>query len=936
MTSAGAVVTGTHIGPYQVLALIGKGGMGEVYQARDPRLDRTVAIKVVRIDVADVAHRARFEREARAIAALNHPHICALHDIGCEDGVPFLVLEHLEGETLAQRLAKGPLPFEQVLQYAAEIADALDKAHRAGIVHRDLKPGNIMLTRSGTKLLDFGLAKSSHVDAGIAAAAEPTQTAPLTSMGSLVGTLQYMAPEQLEGGHLDARTDIFALGAIIYEMATGKKAFHGASQASIVAAILDREPPPVSAIQPTASPLLDHVVKICLAKDPEQRWQSASDVERELQWIAGRALPESASDLAQVRRHRPLVWAAAGATIGLVVGVLAFGLGRRTDSSRESNPLVTRTLVSLWPADRLWDQDDVSTFGRPTRAAIDVTPDGRSIVFVGLRGRVGQLFVRSLDDLEAKPLDGTEGAENPFVSPDGRWVGYWVADELRKMPISGGPSILVCALSQNAAVGATWSGDDQIIIGRLNSGLWQVPASGGVAAPMTTLDRSEGEVSHRLPHAVPGTDAVIYTVTQNRNPKWSDARVFLYSRRTHTRTLLVDGGADARFVAPGHLVYVREGVLMAAPFDLATKRVTGSAVGTIPDVMQAAYHVGAGADSGAAQFSVSQNGTAVYVAGGVVPNVERTLVWADRAGRVEPLPVSSRPFNLPRLSPDEKRVALNSVQANQDIWIFDVARRTMTRLTNAGRNATPIWTPDGTKIVYRSSISGPDNLFWRSSDGSGVPERLTTNDQNEVPATISADGRTLVFYVINGTAVEIWATPIAGRQAPSPLVQTKGWATGADLSPDGCCLAYASNESGRFEIYIQSAHEPGHREQVTSDGGVSPIWRRDGRELFYIQPATALQSFARVSRFRATQVDRLAIMAVPIAVGPTLQIGAPKNLFEGEFVLNLPARAYDVTADGLKFLLLQQANDPTTVVNHIVLVQNWVVELEQKLGVRAR
>ena len=598
------------------------------------------------------------------------------------------------------------------------------------------------------------------------------------------------------------------------------------------------------------------------------------------------------------------------------------GLPRRAVESPQPAREVTRTLVSLSPAEQL---SSSSGDGRPSRTALAVAPDGRSLVFSGWIGDRLQLYVRPLQELDAKPLAGTEGGVNPFFSPDGQWVGFWARGELRKIPLAGGPPVSVCQL-EGPPFGASWGADDQIVMGRLNAGLWQVPATGGMPSSLTTLDKSQGEVSHRLPHVLPGGDAVLFTATRHRFPKWSDTRVFRYSRRTGTRTLLVDGGADARYVASGHLVYAREGVLLAVPFNNAEGQVTGSPVGLIPNLMQSAYHLTSGGDSGAAQFSVSLAGTLAYIPGGVMPDTERSLVWIDRVGRVEALPISSGPFIQPRLSPDGRRVAVSTVQKNQDVWVLDLTRGAFTRLTTDGRNVTPVWTPDGAKIVYRSSSAGPDNLYWRSSDGKDSPTRLTTSDRNEVPASVSPDGQTLAFYVLDGLTRDIWTLSLGGKRQSTPLIQRTFMSSGLEFSPDGRWLAYASNESGRFEVYVEPYGTSGSRQQVSTHGGLSPVWRHDGRELFFVQPAPHLTP--------DVQTGKLSVMAVPMGPGPQPHVGVAKRVFEGEFVFSYPARSYDVSADGQRFLMLRETARPPLPVRHIVVIQNWFEELMARVRPR--
>jgi len=923
-----SLTAGTRFGPYEILTPLGAGGMGEVYRARDTRLDRAVAIKVLPAHLAADSHfRERFDREARAIAALSHPHIRALYDIGHENGVDFLVLELLQGESLADRIAKGALHLDQVLRYAIEIADALDKAHRAGIVHRDLKPGNVMVTGGGAKLLDFGLARAGAAAAGDPCGATGPTEAPLTGVGTILGTLHYMAPEQLEGKDADARTDIFAFGAVVYEMATGQKAFGGQNQASVIAAILDHDPPPIAATQPAAPPALDHIVKVCLAKQRDDRWQNAGDIVRELTWVAsGSGLTSGVQPVtarSRIRLPSPAALAAA-----VVLGMLAAITVMAPMTFRSAPSVEIRSLIDVAPADRLQgsDADMVDPDGRPSRSAFALAPDGRSMVFGAVRGNRQQLYLRHLDQIDATPIANTDDAQNPFFSPDGRWVGYWSGGELKKVPLGGGPPVTLCKFPE-PPYGASWGSDDRIVLGRLRGGLWQVAAAGSMPEPLTTLDKTQGEVSHRLPHVMPGAEAVVFTVTRNRFPKWNETRIAVHSRRTGANKLVVEGGADARYVSSGHLVYVREGTIMAMPFDPGRQEATGGAVG-LSDVMQAAYNPASRSDSGAAQLSISDTGALAYLPGGVVPDVERSLVWVDRTGHVDPLPIPSRPYAQPRLSPDGRRFVVFTQQANEDLWMFDFERRTLARLTSEGRNATPVWTPDGEKIVYRAAIAGPDNLFWLSSDGSGAPERLMASELNVVPAAWVPDGTALAFYALRedfgSVEPSIWLLPLDGDRRPKPLFGTRFYEAGVDFSPDGRLVAYSSDESGRPEVYVRPYPGPGPRRQVSNEGGQSPVWSRDGHELFFERPT-------RSALFGSQE---LTMMTVPVETQPALRFGTAKLLFAGTYVLTSPARSYDVSPDGRRFLMVQQKDMVPAAVRHIVLVQQWIEELRRRVPVK--
>ena len=908
---------GTRFGPYILEAPLGAGGMGEVYRARDTRLDRIVAVKVLAPALASEPHfRARFQNEARAISALDHPNICALYDVGDQDGTAFLVMQYLEGETLASRLVRGPLPLAETLRCAREIADALGKAHRSGIVHRDLKPGNVMLTKSGAKLLDFGLARAGG--SGIAQAmASAVQTAApdLTAQGTIVGTFQYMAPEQLEAKEADARSDIFAFGTVLYEMLTGRKAFEGKSQASIIAAILEHEPPPLATLQPLTPPGLDRLVRICLAKDPYARWQSAGDLARELAWMADapRATPAGADARPSSRRGAGASTAltlAAGALLGLSIG---YAVARWMPSQPRSSA-VARSLITTSPAEQLraLPGDQTLASGHPSRPTFALSPDGQTLVFSGVQGTRQQLFVRPLAQLEATALPGTDGGMSPFFSPDGAWIGFWADGALKKIPLTGGAATTLCATS--ITFGASWGSTDVVVFSRDSGGLWKVPAGGGTPVAVSAPDTAAGEVSHRLPQLLPGDEAVMFTVTRRALPAWDDTQVVVQPLNGGPRNLLVEGAADARYVRTGHIVYMRRGTLMAAPIDVGQRRITGSSVAVVPDVMQSANMPNTTLDSGAGQFSVSASGTLAYVKGGVFIFPDRLLVWVDRNGRIEPLAAAPRAYNYPRLSPDGKRIAV-STQGDRNVWMYDVARGATSRIATEGRNMAPAWTPDGQRVTFGSSPGGQENLFWTLADGSGTPERLTTSAQIHRASSWSPDGRVLAFVagdVISQNGRDIMFLE-AGKERP--FAASRFDELYPEFSPDGKWFAFTSNESGRSEVYVTPYPGPGPRVPVSARGGHSSAWTRSGRELVYLTP------------LGPNDAAPFAVTAVSFEPGSPPTIGPPQKLFETTMGLSATTRGYDVTRDGSRLLMVQpQPRDPLKP-SEIVLVQNWFDEL---------
>jgi serine/threonine-protein kinase len=953
----GGDLVGRQIGAYHVTALLGAGGMGEVYRARDTKLGRDVALKVLPAAfTADADRLARFEREARTLASLNHPHIGAIYGFEEAEGIRALVLELVEGETLADLIARHAatpgsrmsqarapsdseawpaagvarapqrgsrvgdsvprgISINEALSLARQIAEALEAAHDKGIIHRDLKPANITIARDGTvKVLDFGLAKAvTGSAAGPDLTQVPTSMPDGTATGLVVGTVAYMSPEQARGQTVDERTDIWAFGCVLYEMLTGRAAFAADTLSDTMAAVMRGEPD-WRALPGQLPATVQLLLRRCLHKNPRERLHDIADARLALD-DAGEPATHPFSTPPNRSKSSTAVTLAAMYIAGLA-SALALWLvfGPFSGRAQNSTP-VARLTMGILPADELGGPD-----GHPSRTSVAVSPDGRTLAFSAVERMHRQIYTRQLNDFSAASIADTDGGSVPFFSPDGEWIGFWASGELKKVPARGG---VVQSLSKAEPIppfGASWGADGRIVFARASGGLWQVSADGGVSENLTSPDSAKGEVSHRLPHVLPDGSAVLFTITRNRFPSWSETDVAVYSRRTGETTLLIKGGADARYAASGHVVYLREGALLAAPFSLAELRITGGSVGVAPDVMQAAYHDGGLSDSGAGQFGVSSTGTLAYISGGVVPEANHSLVLVDRSGKVQPLPLPPGSYRQPRLSPDGSRLAVATRGRNQAIWVAEIGRGGLWPLTRETERAfSPVWTPDGTRIIYRAAMQGPDSLFWRNADGSGTAEPLTSSERNQVPGSISADGEVLAFYefdfAVNRT--EIRVLPMTGDRKSGPLLDAPGSALGGvDWAPNGRWFAYHSSESGQMQVFIREYPGLGGKQLISTGEGMSPVWRRDNAELFYVEPASGTDT-------------TISVMSVTVSTTPALKIGSPRQLFSGPFDTVYPARGYDVAPGGDRFLMVQLDDRPPIKVTQIRIVQNWFEELRR-------
>ena len=890
-----ALTSGTKLGPFEIESALGAGGMGEVYRARDTRLDRTVAIKVLASHLSSSPEfKQRLGREAKAISSLNHPHICHLYDIGSHEGTDYLVMEFLEGETLAERLRKGAMPLHELLKTGAEVAEALGFAHRQGVAHRDLKPGNIMLTKGGAKLMDFGLAKPLGLrNAASGSGAAPSFTAvatlsgpspltPLTTAGSIVGTIQYMSPEQIEGKEADARSDIFAFGAVLYEMATGKRAFQGKSHLSTASSILEKDPDPISTIQPLAPKALEHTVQTCLAKNPEERFQSAYDLKIQLLWLAEKDAEPPVADKSDGRTSIRL-WVAWSVAALAVISSLLFWI--RRDSGNK--PAVARFSITT-PANT-WIDSEASSLA--------ISPDGRRLAYTvrSSDSAIAKLYLRRIDEFEGAPVPGTEDANTPFFSPDGQWVGFATSSALKKVPVDGGAVVKLTPVAYGVA-GATWGEDGYIYFSRFWAGLWRVPQNGGKAELVTVPDPAHQEQGHRWPEVLPDGDSILFSMMKNFGA--DDAETGIFSIKTRTWHTILQNASNAHYLTSGHLVYVHAGTLMAVPFDLKSLRMTGTPAQVLHGIL-------ANQDDGYASLAVSRSGNLAYVSG-----PERTerksstqLVWVSRDGKESPASPTLGGYEDMSLAPDRKMAAF-TVPADPvwNIWVLDFERGNLNRLTFTGDNRDPLWSPDRRHIAYTSFRDGHFGIYWSTIDGSSPEQKLTSNQFEPTPTVFTPDGKKLIFTQdVSTTNVNTWEIALTGDATPVPL-NGLGEGGSVDLSPDGKWIAYESAETGQLEVYVQPYPGPGGKWQVSSAGGYRPRWSPDGKEIFY----------------RAGDM----MMAATVETHPHFTSGTAHVLFTGHYTHT----GRDYETDGNRFLMMKSGDQRGQSSLQVVL--NWASELK--------
>ena len=881
------------ISHYRIIEKLGGGGMGIVYKAEDTRLHRFVALKFLPDEVAtDPQALVRFQREAKVISSLNHPHICVLYDVGRQDGMDYLVMECVEGETLAKRLEKGPLPLDQALKYGAQIADALDKAHGKGVVHRDLKPGNIMLTPTGAKLLDFGLARIAAPLTGAATlTAAVSQTSPVTQEGAIVGTLQYMSPEQVEGTEIDGRSDIFSLGAVLYEMVSGKRAFEGRSRLSVASAILEKEPAPICTIKPMTPLTLEHAIRRCLSKSPVDRWQSAADLKCELEWIVESGTRSGTLPVPAIRRTKALSLYAGLAT--MVALALASLLWYESAKPRPASPVVRFTLT--FPA-----SEPLAVNNGP---ALAFAPDGRRIAYVVHRGDTSQIYVRELASFEDKLMLGTEGASQPFFSWDGEWLGFFADGKLKKISVRGGPAVVLCEAPEG--IGATWLRDGGIVFNAdWREGLRRVPGGGGASTVLTHPDVQRGEAYHWRPEVLPNGEAVLFT--DKKGPGRTETSIAVLSLKSGEWNTLIDKGDSPLYLASGHIVYERDGAFLAAPFDLEKLAVTGPSFPVLQGVL---FDL----DFGGGQIAVSRDGSVAYVPGTTRP-LENLLVTVDRSGHETPLSNLHRSYEDLTLSPDGRFLAL-TMRGEQEwnVWLYDLRHGNLSRVTFEGDNRDPIWSADSKRVAYGSFRNGHYGIFWKPIFGPGPEEKLVETEVTPWPFSFSRDGQWLSYTLENPSipTAGVFLLPVKGDRQAKRIVSEPS-AYGGAISPDGKWLAYESRESGRSEVYVRELPSGPGKWQISSEGGVRPRWSADGHELFFRSGVIAGTS---------------TLMTVPVQTEGAFTAGSPRPLFR--FRYEQGGHDYAVMPDGQHFICIKESERESSATQMNVVL-NWSAELQRK------
>ena len=917
-----AIGSGTRLGSYEILSQLGKGGMGEVWRAKDQKLGREVAIKTLPEEFAkDEERLARFEREAKLLASLNHPNIATIHGLEEDNGIRFLVLELVEGDTLAERLKRGAIPVEETLKLALQMAEALEAAHASGVVHRDLKPANIKVTPEGkVKVLDFGLAKAFMSDGSdVNLSQSPTLSMAATQRGVILGTAAYMSPEQASGDTTDKRADIWSFGVVLFEMLTGRQTFDGKTVSHILADVLRAEPE-WNSLPPNLHPRLRLLLERCLEKEAKDRCHDVADARVDIQKVLadpGGVIVQPVADIVQAPPRSILRWIALAVVLtAIVAGVSVWTL--KPEPPSEPRPISRFSHV-------LPEDQQFTAIGRPLVA---LSPDGTKIVYVADQ----RLYLRPMDEMESRQLPGTSEGEvvgSPFFSPDGQWIGYFVIGELRKIAVSGGAPVKVA--DSAGSFGASWGTDDVIVFGQ-PQGIMRVSANGGPADLLVSTE--EGEQAFG-PQILPDGKSVLFTLATSTGPtRWDEAQIVVQPLESGERTIVVQGGSDGRYVPTGHIVYALDSDLFAVPFAAAALERTGGPVSIVEGVKRGG--------TGTANYSFSDRGALVYVVGTGLGPVKSVLALVDRDGVAERLNVPPANYRSPRVSPDGSQVAVYSDDDDNErsfLWVYDLSGDTSIRqLTFDGRNGHQIWTPDGEWITFTSSrdsdqplTATTDGSIYRTrADGSGVAERLTTAEDGHfhAPESYSGDGRLSFRSFKTSTGVStnagvgwsnIWT--LSGEHGAEPevfidLPESGQW--GSVFSPDGNWIAYHSTESGNLEIYVQPFPPTGAKSQITYTGGVSPLWSRDGSQLFF-HPVTVAPR----------------LIAVDIETTPAVTSGSPQPLPIGILPGN---RNFDIMPDGERFVVLvpvavEETEDGQAPPDQINIILNWFEELKERVPV---
>jgi serine/threonine-protein kinase len=900
-----AVTVGTRLGSYELTALLGKGGMGEVYRARDAKLKREVAIKILPDEFSrDPARVSRFQREAEVLASLNHPNIGVIHDLQEADGTRFLVLELVEGSTLAERIQRGRIPFEEALSIAHQMAEACEAAHEKGVIHRDLKPGNVKITPEGkVKVLDFGLAKALDAAPQQAASNSPTILTAATNGGLILGTAGYMSPEQARGHAADQRSDIFSFGCVLYEMLTGRETFSGDTVTDIIASVLAREPD-WRALPPDIHPGMEDLIRRCLAKNRKDRWHAIADIRMELERILADPYGSKLRKAA-VAGQRPLWRRAIPIAAALIVGMAISAVVYWSMQPPQSTA-ITRFPIFL---------PEANVFTTTTRPFFALSPDGANLVY----SVNSQLYVRPMAEMEDHPIPGTRFTPiNPFFSPDGRWIGFYAQGQIKKIALTGGAAVPIC--DADLPYGASWSTNEAIFVGQGTKGILRVYPNGG--KPETVVSMKPGELAYG-PQLLPGGDWLLFTLAKSSLGAatsltfWDRAQIVVQSLKSGDRKILIEGGSDARYLPTGHLLYALGSSLRAVRFDVRKLQVEAAAAPVLESIMRAA------GSTGAAQFSVANNGTMVYVSENSGTD-SRLLAIVDRTGVRKPLNLPPGPYLTPRVSPDGKQLTYYTDDGkDRVVWVYELNGATPSRQLTFGRSEhRPIWTRNGKRIVFSSDRAGESGLFWQAADGNGTPERLTKTEspggsgpQSEMWSPID----NILLFSMSGPFRTLWTVSPGVDEKPKRLMEPATFSvSNGTFSPDGKWIAYFSGELDQNEVFVQAFPLNGTKYRISTGGGFDPVWSRDGK-LFYTRGQT---------------IGTRQMMAVDVQTQPSFVFGKTTALpIEG--MISTGPRSYDIMPDG-KFIVVLSAgsNAGKSPAPQFSVTLNWLEELKQRVPVK--